>query len=66
MTFGNYTATDNIGVVAQYVYVKTPQTLLLRVDGTYTFKETGVYSIIYYAKDAAGNDCTIVYELTVK
>ena len=66
LALGDFTATDNVGVTEAIVYVKTPQSWLLRVDGSYTFKETGVYKIIYFAVDAQGNDCTVVYEITVE
>lgn len=65
LQLGDFTTSDNIGVTYKCVYIKTPQALLVVVDGSYTFNKEGEYMLIYYAQDANGNDSIVTYILQV-
>ena len=62
----DFSATDNVGVVLKKLYVRTPDSELISINGEFKFTDKGTYRFIYYAKDGAGNAAMKTVTVVVK
>lgn len=60
-----FSAQDNVGVANQYAVLRTPTTEMVLLRENYTFVQSGMYVLIFYAEDEEGNFNTQKFTLTV-